>query len=125
MTYEFTPDVWQHHVLTAKDGEQCVYLDGVKLQFGAGLGQIPVINITSKRAEIFNHFSRGNAPLAAGDKMAWVSICKGVADQDWVTNDYAGKRDFSDASPVEEITTLPFMGDLDPYPNAYDGMLYG
>ena len=125
MPYEFIPDVWQHHVLTAKDGEQCVYLDGVKVEFAAGLGQIPSIDITSKRAEIFNHFSRGGAPLFDGDKMAWLSICKGIADQTWVTNDYNGIRDFSDDSPVEEITTMPFDIDLMPMPNATEGLFQG
>ena len=122
MPYEFIPNVWQHHVLTAKGGEQCVYLDGVKVEFAAGVGQIPIINTTSKRAEIFSHFSRGYSPLAAGDKMAWVSICKGVADQDWVTKDYNGTRDFSDDSPVEEITTIPFVNSLKPQPNTYSGL---
>ena len=63
--------------------------------------------------------------VKAGTRMAWFSFCKGTADQTWVTKDYNGLRDFSDASPVEEITTMPFMGDLGAWANAYTGLLYG
>ena len=113
-------NTWHHIVITAKDDDQRIYIDGVQVY---RLRQA-TINITNDIMTFFGRREQANR-VKAGTRMAWFSFCKGYADQTWVTNDYAGKRDFSDASPVEEITTLPFMGDLDPYPNAYDGMLYG
>ena len=111
---------WHHIVITAKDGEQKIYIDGVLV---IQIAQ-DTINITNDIMTFFGRREQANR-VKAGTRMAWFSFCKGYADQTWVTNDYNGLRDFSDASPVEEITTLPFMGDLEPYPNAYDGLLYG
>ena len=113
-------NTWHHIVITAKDDEQQIYIDGVA-----------VIQLTQNTIDITNNimtfFGRReqSGRVKAGTRMAWFSFCKGYADQDWVTNDYAGKRDFSDDSPVEEITTIPFDGDLIPRPNAFSGLMYG
>ena len=110
---------WNHIVITAKDGEQKIYVNN-NLR---NTRYYDYVDYTIYPIYIFGRYY--GVAQDATTKLAWLSFCSGIADQTWVTNDYAGKRDFSDASPVEEITTLPFMGDLDPYPNAYDGMLYG
>ena len=111
---------WHHIVITAKDGEQKIYIDGVLV---IQIAQ-DTINITNDIMTFFGRREQANR-VKAGTRMAWFSFCKGYADQTWVTNDYAGKRDFSDASPVEEITTIPFDGDLMPRPNAFSGLMYG
>lgn len=110
---------WNHIVITAKNGEQRIYVNNrVRI-----VRNYNYIDRTIYPIFIFGrYYGVGQHPL---NKLAWLSFCKGLADSLWVANDYNGIRDFSDDSPVEEMTTMPFDIDLMPMPNATAGLFQG
>lgn len=110
---------WNHIVITAKNGEQKIY-----------------VNNRVRTARNYNYIDRTIYPIFIfgryygvaqhpSNKLAWLSFCKGLADSLWVANDYNGIRDFSDTSPVQEITTIPFDGGLGAKPNSTSGTFQG
>lgn len=112
ITTTFTANTWTQIVATYKSTSsgQKLYKDNVLVSSDALTGALGTSS---------NNLGIGSSPGAStvinGTRFAFLSILSNEVNSTWVGNHYIG---YLDLSLYGEITSIPFLGDWSPQPNA-------
>ena len=114
-----TVNAWNHVTVTFHENDTTkLYINNILQE---ELQTTSSLNVTSARVQIFQGVNY--APEGLG--IAWLSLIHGDVSiiPNWIRNDMNGIRDM-DHPELEEITTMPFLRNLRPEPNAVPGFCY-
>jgi hypothetical protein len=119
LNYTFTShiDTWVHVICqyNSASGGKRIYINNSLAQSDALTGAIPT------NTNILYIGGSGSNYVPTGTGLSQLHINSGNVDATWRTNISTNRRiDTSDG--FNEITTIPFMGDWNPQPDAYVGL---
>lgn len=120
VTFTYTPSTWFCLIVKINSTNIEAFVNNVS-QGTTSTGAI--FDFTSNDLGIFGT-PTGTQLMKSGGCLAWLSIGDKNVDSTWRTNYQNGIHDFSSSSS-EEITTIPYLGSLDAFPNSHSGFFYG
>lgn len=123
LDFAYTPDTWYRFLVQAQSGNQELWIDGTEEATAAHSGSI---GVNTTNVGIFGT-AAGATLLGDGNAISWLSFADGFGDATWVSNFFTlGLMDFDTdiADTPEEITTIPFIGDLQEQPVSFEGMFF-
>ncbi len=122
--FTYTPNTWFHYTMTWKGSTENrfrIYID--KVQQGSDVTTVGTLNQSNDPLGIG---ARPNGTLIsqATTRMAHLSLLHDEVNQTWIDNHFDAfmNTDHTDTDGFKEITTIPFVGDETPLPDAYAGL---
>lgn len=117
LSYTYTPNTWVYIVATYKStaSGQKLYINGSLNQSDSETGAI------STNTNDLKIGGDGTSNLPNNSALSWLFIGNFEASTAWITDFYSNKILDSDGTNIE-ITTIPFIGNENPEPDATTGL---
>lgn len=119
LVYTYTPNIWVHITATYKStaSGQKLFVNG---SLSSSDSEIGAINTTTNALHIGGD---GTSNLPNNTALAWLTILSKEVSTAWIT-DFHANNIISTAGGNTEITTIPFVGDERPRPDATSGLCH-